>query len=278
MNVTHSREEPRRSLVEGIAVWEWPGAKPDTLLLHGIGNYGRYWDLFADAVAGRLHLLAPDARGHGDSPKPAHAYGSADFIADATAVIDAKHLDRPVVVGHSMGGFHATALTVAHPERVRALVLVDVGPRVELAGSARARRLSLERPDQFPDEVAALAYLRETSPGYSDAVYANRMEWVFARKDGGLVWRSSKDALRQILDGRDGSAGGVWERLAEITLPVLIVRGTRSPTFSETTAKRMLEILPDARLVDLDAGHNVALDRPRELADLVVDFARANAR
>ena len=273
----HPRAEPRRSLVDGIAVWEWPGDKPDTLLMHGIGNYGRYWDLFADAVAGRLHLLAPDARGHGDSPKPAQGDGSDDFVGDATAVIDAKYLERPLVVGHSMGGFHAIALTVAHPERVRALVLVDVGPRVEAAGSERARRLSLTRPDRFPDEAAALSYLRETSPGYSDAVYANRLEWVFKREDGGLVWRSSKEALRQILDGREGSAGGVWERLAEIAVPVLIVRGTRSPTFSEATAKRMLEILPDARLVDLDAGHNVALDRPRELADLVVDFARANA-
>ena len=274
--MTRPREEPRRSLVGGIAVWEWPGAKPDTLLMHGIGNYGRYWDLFADAVDGRLHLFAPDARGHGDSLKPATGYGPDDFVGDATAVIDENHLERPVIVGHSMGGFHATALTVAHPERVRALVLVDVGPRVEAAGSERARRLSLTRPDRFPDEAAALAYLRETSPGYSDAVYANRLEWVFKREDGGLVWHSSKDALRQILDGREGSAGGVWERLAEITVPVLIVRGTRSPTFSEATAERMLETLPDGRLVDLDSGHNVALDRPRELADLVVDFARAH--
>lgn len=275
--MTHPREGPRRSLVDGIAVWEWPGDAPHTLLMHGIGNYGRYWDLIADAVAGRLHLIAPDARGHGDSPKPAQGYGPDDFVADATAVIDAKGLERSVIVGHSMGGFHATALTVAHPERVHALVLVDVGPRVELAGSTRARRLSLERPDRFADDAAALAYLHKTSPGYSDAVYANRMEWVFARKDGGLVWRSSKDALRQILDGREASARGVWERLGEIKAPVLIVRGTRSPTFSEATAKRMLEVLPDARLADLDAGHNVALDRSRELADLVVDFARTSA-
>jgi pimeloyl-ACP methyl ester carboxylesterase len=275
--MTHPRREPRRSVVDGIAVWEWPGAAPDTLLMHGIGNYGRYWDLFADAVAGRLHLWAPDARGHGDSPKPTAGYGPDDFVGDALRVIAAKGLQRAVVVGHSMGGFHATALTVAHPQRVRALVLVDVGPQVELAGRLRARRLSLERPDRFSDDAAALAYLRETSPGYSDAVYANRMAWVFARDGDGLVWRSSKDALRQILDGRGASAGGVWGRLAEIAVPVLIVRGTRSPTFGEATAKRMLEALPGARLVDLDAGHNVALDRPRELADLVVDFARASA-
>ena len=166
---------PRQSNIDGISAWEWPGAPPDTLLMHGIGNYGRYWDLFADAVAERLHLVAPDARGHGDSHRPADAYAPADFVADAVRVIDAKGMERPVVVGHSMGGFHATALATAHPDRVRGLVLVDVGPRVEEAGSTRARRLSLGRPDRFDDADAALAYLRETSPGYSDAVYANRL-------------------------------------------------------------------------------------------------------
>src|SRR5205823_968235 len=45
-----------------LVYWTWPGAAPPTLLLHGIGNYGRYWDLFADAITGRLQLVAPDAR------------------------------------------------------------------------------------------------------------------------------------------------------------------------------------------------------------------------
>ncbi|HUQ41325.1 MAG TPA: alpha/beta hydrolase [Candidatus Limnocylindrales bacterium] len=265
---------PRQSNIDGISVWEWPGGEPDTLLMHGIGNYGRYWDFFADAVRERLHLVAPDARGHGDSIQPPEGYSPDDFVADAVRVIDAKGLERPLVVGHSMGGFHATALTLAHPDRVRGLVLVDVGPRVERAGGERARRMSLERPDRFADNASALAYLRETSPGYSDAVYANRMEWVFKRDGMRLVWRSSKEALRQIFEGRPGHSGHVWERLGEIRVPVLIVRGTRSLTFSAETAKQMTETLPDARVLDLDAAHNVALDRPRELAEAVVSFAR----
>ena len=258
-----------------LRVWEWPGEPPGALLLHGIGNYGRYWDLFADAIAARLRLVAPDARGHGESHTPADGYAPEDFVADAVAVMDRSELVQPIVIGHSMGGFHATALTLAHPERVSALVLVDVGPRVEEAGSSRARRLSLGRPERFPDDHSALAYLQETSPGYSDAVYANRMAWAFRRDEaGGLVWRSSKDALRKILDDGTTSASRVWERLREIRRPVLIVRGTRSPSFSDATARTILATLPGARLVELDGGHNVALDRPRELADAVLRFAR----
>ena len=264
---------PRTHRVGPFTVWDWPGRPPDTLLLHGIGNYGRYWDLFSESIAGRLRLLAPDARGHGDSDKPATGYAPADFVADAISVIDALTSDRPLVVGHSMGGFHATALTLARPDRVRALVLVDVGPRIEEAGDSRARRLSLGRPDRFADDASALAYLHETSPGYSDAVYANRMTWVFRRDGDGLVWRSSKAALAKILEDSRAHAAGVWARLGEIHCPVLVVRGTRSPSLSEATTRGMIASLPRARLVQLDAGHNVALDRPRELAEEVVRFA-----
>jgi len=266
---------PSTHRIGPATVWDWPGLPPDTLLLHGIGNYGRYWDLFADAIAGRLRLIAPDARGHGDSDKPATGYAPADFVADARAVIDALTSERALVVGHSMGGFHATALTLAHPDRARALVLVDVGPRIEDAGDSRARRLSLGRPDRFNDDATALAYLRETSPGYSDAVYANRMRWVFRRdaNRGGLEWRSSKAALTRILDEGRTHAAEVWAHLGDIGCPVLVVRGTRSPSLSEATAHEMIVRLPHARLVELDAGHNVALDRPRELAEEVVRFA-----
>ena len=280
---------PDRTVVDGIAVWEWPGEPPDLFLMHGIGNYGRYWDFFAQAVGWRHRMIAPDARGHGDSPKPAAGYAPSDFVADAVRVMERKKTGRCVVVGHSMGGFHATALTLTHPKRVGALVLVDVGPRSEpdSVGAGRARRLSLGRPDSFPNEAAALAYLRDTSPGYADAVYANRIAHVFRREggtfrsrvlrrdDGTLVWRSSKNALRQILESTASSVwSDVWDRLGEIEAPVLIVRGTRSASMSADTAKTMLANLKHGELLELDAGHNVALDQPQALAEAVVRFAK----
>src|SRR2546428_4865083 len=69
-----------------LRVWEWDGARPGALLLHGIGNYGRFWDLVAREVAGRLRLVAPDARGHGDSAKPARGYRGEDYVRDAIGV------------------------------------------------------------------------------------------------------------------------------------------------------------------------------------------------
>src|SRR6185503_20530920 len=108
-----------------LQAWEWAGLPPAALLLHGIGNYGRYWDFFADAVAGRLRLVATDARGHGESGKPTEGYAPQEFVGDALAVLDALAIERAMVVGHSMGGTHAIRLAAAHPDRIERLVVVD---------------------------------------------------------------------------------------------------------------------------------------------------------
>ncbi|MGH2490128.1 MAG: alpha/beta fold hydrolase [Candidatus Limnocylindria bacterium] len=251
-----------------LKVWDWPGHTPACLLLHGIGNYGRYWDFVADAVAGRLRLVATDARGHGESGRPADGYAPEEFIADALAVLDALKIERALVVGHSMGGTHAIRLAAAHPERVEKLVVVDAGPEPLPEGAERARRLSLERPERFEYADEALAYLRRTSPGYSEEVYANRMRWLFREDAGDFVWRSSRDALASIMSS--GRRDDLWDALRAIRCPVLVVRGTRSNVLSAAVAQRMVETVADGRFVELDAGHNVALDRAVELAELVV--------
>ena len=254
-----------------LVVWDHPGDGPDTLLLHGIGHAGRQWDFFARGVDRRLRLIAPDARGHGDSAKPATGYAPSDFVADVVAILDALSLDRVSVVGHSMGGAHALAFALEHPERVTRLVVIDTGPSLEPEGRERTSRLTTTRPPRFADAAEAERYIRATSPGYSDEVYAHRVRWLLRETPDGLVWRSDLAALEQILSR---SRGDLWDRIEEIAVPTLLVRGTRSEYLGAATARQMVERMPDARLVELDAGHNVHLDRPAELADAVVAFAR----
>jgi pimeloyl-ACP methyl ester carboxylesterase len=64
-----------------------------------------------------------------------------------------------------------------------------------------------------------------------------------------------------------------WDALARVACPTLVVRGTRSNVLSADSARRMVHTLADGRLMELDAGHNVPLDRPRELADAVAVLA-----
>lgn len=267
--------EPTERRVRGpagdLVVWDHPGDGPATLLLHGVAHAGRQWDFFARAVDRRLRLIAPDARGHGDSAKPAAGYAPSDFVADHVAVLDALELERVIVVGHSMGGSHGVAFTLAHPERVFRLVVIDTGPSLEPAGRERAQRLTATRPERFATPAEAEAYLRATSPGYRDEIYAHRVRWLLRAGPQGLVWRADAAALDRILGA---SRSDIWERLGEIAAPTLLVRGTRG-YLPKDTALGMIARIPDARLVELEAGHNVHLDRPAELADAVVAFARA---
>ena len=266
-----TRRTVTRAGVE-LVYWTWPDGEPPALALHGIGNYGRYWDFFADALAGRLRLVAPDARGHGESGRPPEGYAPDDFVADAIAVLDACAIQRALVVGHSMGGLHLIQLAARHPERVRALVIVDAGVEPMAEGSERARSLLTGRPRRFASASEARSYLERTSPGYTDAVYRNRLAWAFREEGGQLVWRSDPHALAEIMRSRV-DPGERWRALGAVRCPVLVVRGTRSNVLSAEVARRMAGALGDGRLVELDAGHNVALDRPRELADAVVALA-----
>src|SRR2546428_6023184 len=161
-----SRLMPQRSTLtrDGteLVYWTWPGASPPALLLHGIGNYGRYWDLFADAIAGRLRLVTPDARGHGESGRPPDGYTPEDFVADALAVLDASGIARAVVVGHSMGGLHAIHLAAGHPEPAQAHPIRDASPGPMPARTERARRPLTHPPAPFPDCARGRAHTGAT--------------------------------------------------------------------------------------------------------------------
>lgn len=155
---------------------------------------------------------------------------------------------------------------------MRALVIVDASPDPLPAGAERAQRLLTGRPARFRDRAEARAYLERTSPGYPPAVYENRLAFAFREQNGGLVWRSDRAALERIMSGRMPTEDR-WAALAGIACRTLVVRGTRSNVLSEVVAREMVRSLADGRLMELDAGHNVPLDRPRELADAAVVVA-----
>ncbi len=103
-----------------------PGA-PVVLALHGITANSRGWLAVAAALAGRAELVAVDLRGRGASRSLPGPYGFAAHTGDVLAVLEALALERPVLVGHSLGAFLAAHIAARHPERLGAVLLVDGG-------------------------------------------------------------------------------------------------------------------------------------------------------
>jgi pimeloyl-ACP methyl ester carboxylesterase len=100
---------------------------PLVLAVHGITANSHAWLAVARALDDRVTLIAPDLRGRGASSELPGPYGVAAHVQDMLAVLDHFGCADAVLVGHSLGAYVATALAVAHPERVRAAVLVDGG-------------------------------------------------------------------------------------------------------------------------------------------------------
>lgn len=116
-----------RVAVRGIelAYFEWgPRGGPTVLMLHATSFHARCWDGVIRELAGHGHVIAVDQRGHGRSTK-APPYDWSEFGADAAALVETLDLDDVIGVGHSMGGHAVVQAAAGHPDRFRALLLVD---------------------------------------------------------------------------------------------------------------------------------------------------------
>jgi pimeloyl-ACP methyl ester carboxylesterase len=111
--------------------WNLGGGGRSLVLLHGLASNARIWELVATyLVDARMTAVAPDARGHGLSDKPSQGYDFNAMIADLAALVDALHLEKPLLVGHSWGANLALEYAARFPFGLLApsgIVLVDGG-------------------------------------------------------------------------------------------------------------------------------------------------------
>jgi pimeloyl-ACP methyl ester carboxylesterase len=267
----------RRTLeVRGLALHALgsgtPG-HPGVLLLHGGAAHAHWWDAVTPALADRYHLVALDQRGHGESAWPAPpAYATEDFVADLVAVLDQLGWDRATIVGHSMGGHNAIGLAAWHPDRVRALVIVDARPAIPDERLLRMRERGRRPPRRHPTRDAAVAAFRLLPPDtVADPVLLGHLAEVgVVQADGDFVPRfdPAAYAARRPVDG--------WSLLGRITAPTLIVRGGHSPVLPREMAERLRAAIPAATLVEIpDAYHHVVLDRPAAVVTALADFLGA---
>ena len=136
------------------------------LAVHGITANHRAWLPVLRALGGQATLVAPDIRGRGASNTLPDPYGIAAHARDMLAVLDHFGLERPVLVGHSLGAFIVARVAAEHPDRVAAAVLVDGGLTLPV------------REDTDPEEV-----LRDTiGPAVA------RLEMTFPSRDAYRAW------------------------------------------------------------------------------------------
>ena len=249
--------------------------KPVMLLLHGLRGHCRSWDDVSARFCEDYQVLALDQRGRGETDwAPGGDYSTQAFVADLEEFCYGLGLERFTLIGHSMGGRNSIAFAGRNPDMLEKLVIVDIGPDVDPAGSARITRELVEVPEEFDSFEAAFQYVNAQNSFASEPVMRRRLTYQTRELPNGKIgWRYDPEIREQRRNGTGGTPPDLWGPLGKVTCPTLIVRGADTDTLSLEVAERMVETLADGRLVHVDrAAHMVFEDNPQGFNAALEEF------
>src|SRR5271155_2052286 len=218
---------------------DWGGSGTPILFLHGGGINAHTWDCVAVMLGERHRCIALDQRGHGDSEwSPVVDYRIASHVGDIEGFIDALKLDRPILVGQSMGGLNSIAYATRHSDRMRAMVIVDVAPEISAPGADRIREFSstpeLDSPAAFLERAVKFNPIRDPAVLRRSLHYNLREtpagKWTFKHDQR----RRTDDAMRSFTEDRTRLVAD----LPRIKCPTLVVRGALSDVLSDDSAAK----------------------------------------
>lgn len=250
-------------------------ASVSAVALHGFALNCHSFDEVAPALSDRLHWYALDQRGHGRSDRAAELsdYSRDHMADDIRGFISAQDLDRPVVLGHSMGGMNAMTFAATHPDQLRALVLIDVGPGVSVDGVKQVRQF-VAGPYEMDSLEAWVDMTHQYYPFRSKEGIRKRLEVSLRETPKGKMAKMFDERFRQAdFRGVADARAGIWETARALTVPTLLLHGEKSPVLKREQAEQFSDSVDCVRLVTIpEAGHSVAGDQPEAFTEAVRDF------
>lgn len=247
----------------------------DLVLLHGQPGLGSDWRQVLSQLPEQVCAVAPDRPGYGSS-----SLAGGGFEVNADAVIDdldARGVERAVLVGHSYGGGVALTVAARAPDRIEALILLaTVGPDClngwdTLLAAPFAGPVCAIFAWELTPWFARARLRRLIGRGRTDALqrHVNWYVWGHARWEHGALWRTFLAEQRALVAETDGLA-----LLApSVHVPVLLVADPQDTMVPFLTAQTLARLLPDARLHQLEgAGHQLPLRAPDQVARQIVTF------
>lgn len=250
--------------VNGARLWyDEAGRGQTVLLLHGgLGDSG-LWEPVVPFLAERFRTIRTDLRFYGRSTGPNAPWS---WQEDAIGVLDALGIERAAIVGLSMGGKLALDVALAHPDRLWAVAGVAPGLGGHDGGAYTAEHEA--RFEAAEDKIEAMMEI-------------DFEVWAPLGADDRIrrLWRATPDAnpLPDGLEPLEPAGAPAKERLAELTVPTLIVTASHDPRGMREIGPLVEREAPNARHLELDSDHYLTLREPELLSGVLLEFLAAAA-
>jgi pimeloyl-ACP methyl ester carboxylesterase len=245
---------------DGVRLYyEVHGEGPALILTHGYSATAQMWAGQIDPLAPHFKVVTWDMRGHGQSdyPQDQGAYSEEATVADMAALLDAVDARDAVVGGLSLGGYMSLAFHATHPERTRALLIIDTGPGY--------------KNDQARDGWNANAIARAEryeAEGFGDLSRASAEVRLAHHRDASGLARAARGMLTQ-------KNARVIESLPGIAVPSLVVVGADDTPFLAASDYMAAKIPGARKAVIPNAGHSANIDQPALFNAAVLGFLNA---
>jgi pimeloyl-ACP methyl ester carboxylesterase len=236
------------------------------IFLHGITDSWHSFERVLPNLPESIHAFALSQRGHGDSDRPADGYRPSDFAADVAAFMDALHIERAVIAGHSMGSHIAQRFAIDYPERTLGLVLMgtffnfrDNAGLAELWDAVSGLRDPVDPGFALDFQQSTLA---TTVPQMFLETVVEESLKVPAR-----VWRAALEGLVE---------NGHSELLSRIEAPTLIVWGKQDLFCPRSDQEALQAAITGSELMTYPrAGHGLHWDEPERFAADIAAFTES---
>src|SRR6185312_15074596 len=245
---------------DGVKIhYDVAGDGPALILTHGYSSTGEMWAGQIAPLARHFTVITWDMRGHGrsDYPQDPAAYSEAATVADMAALLDAVGASDAVVGGLSLGGYMSLAFHATHPERTRALLIVDTGPGYKNDQAREGWNANaLRRAERYEAD------------GLGDLSKASAEVRLARHRDASGLARAARGMLTQ-------RNARVIESLPGVAVPSLVVVGADDTPFLAASDYMAAKIPGAQKTVIPGAGHSANIDQPALFNAALLGFLKS---
>ena len=262
-----------------------PG-KPVVVMVHGVTDNGLNWAVLSSKLQDNFDIYMLDARGHGLSDPFTSSDDGDTLVRDVVAFVQAMGIEKPILVGHSMGAATAMRVGAEHPDVARAIIMLDPGlgrwPPLPKPGETAAAPPPAETEAAAPDRLALSMrgspreLVAQNNYRFEDLVATCRRQsqkWSFTSCQ---YWALSKKQFHGAYSEQTWQAIAgpmrTGDSLAKIQVPALILKAD-APLDTRKTHQEIASVMPRGRLVHIDGGgHNLHHDEPETTLEAINEF------